>query len=246
MLGGYIRPRPLQSYPLVYIDYGWAAALNLPYDRYSNQTAMEAIGAYCATSVDNRVNEFLFSAGDQIAIPRCLQTALALYLTDASCRSQSAVPAYLLATGHTKAAIKAQAIYPLGQGNAIANNITRITPTDFDESVRSTQFHFRILRYGYGYGFRGVTIYIATVALLLHVLVALIHIGVVMTKGMSSSSWGSVGEMIVLAVNSQPTEKLQKTCAEVDETATWGFIVKVREPRKIISELFLLEMRQSR
>jgi hypothetical protein len=85
------------------------------------------------------------------------------------------------------------------------------------------------MQYGYGYSFRRILIYIAITVLLIHVLLALTHMGTVLVGGLSSRAWSTMGEMMVLAVNSSSTEQLRNTCASVSSMETWGFVTHVRE-----------------
>jgi hypothetical protein len=44
-----------------------------------------------------------------------------------------------------------------------------------------------------------------------------------------SNSWGSIGELIVLLINSEPSMELQDTCAGIDSKLTWRKRVDIRE-----------------
>ena len=93
----------------------------------------------------------------------------------------------------------------------------------------STPVHFEILRYGYGWGFRGIPIKVAVAVLLLQALMTLIHTVTICFGRWTSGCWTTVGEIIVLAINSVHTERLRNTSAGVQELSTWKESVKVRE-----------------
>lgn len=44
-----------------------------------------------------------------------------------------------------------------------------------------------------------------------------------------SDAWGSIGEIIALAVNSEVAPSLKNTCVGIEETKTWKHIIQVRE-----------------
>lgn len=85
------------------------------------------------------------------------------------------------------------------------------------------------MQYGYGCGFKGPFIYIAVIILIVHVVVASIHIGVVLREGTRSSVWSSPGELLALAINSEREPKLGNTGAGVRSKQTWALMAKVRE-----------------
>jgi hypothetical protein len=96
-------------------------------------------------------------------------------------------------------------------------------------SSKYTELHLEVVQYGYGYGFKGPFIYIAVIILIVHVIAALIHIGVVLRDGTSSSVWSSSGEMLALAINSEREPKLRNTGAGIMSKQTWALMAKVRE-----------------
>lgn len=92
------------------------------------------------------------------------------------------------------------------------------------------QLRFTMYRLGYGYGINGKLIKFAAAILLLHVAISIGHIITTLTiRPWTSGSWATVGGIMALAMNSEPTEKLQNTCAGVAEGSTWNEIVKIRE-----------------
>jgi hypothetical protein len=96
-----------------------------------------------------------------------------------------------------------------------------------------------VLRYGYGYDFRGILVSIAVAIPLIHVALALLYMGIVLAGALSNSAWSTMGDIMVLAVNSSSTEHLRNTCAGVDKKETWGLVTRVRETSEEQLELIL-------
>ncbi|KAK7432990.1 hypothetical protein QQZ08_000461 [Neonectria magnoliae] len=86
--------------------------------------------------------------------------------------------------------------------------------------------------YQYAYTFRnGTTILIAMVVLLLHVVIALSHTGIIIFSSTpwASSGWGSFGQLMALALRSRGIEGLGNVGAGVASSQTWKREVSVRD-----------------
>jgi hypothetical protein len=83
-------------------------------------------------------------------------------------------------------------------------------------------------RYGYGYGMSTVTKKFAAVVLLGQAVIAIATVAALALSKHVSSSWSSVGELVALAINSNPTPKLQNTGAGISRLDTWKEKVMVR------------------
>ena len=92
-----------------------------------------------------------------------------------------------------------------------------------------TKINFKATRYGYGWGLKGTAIKLANAALLLHAALCFAHTASSLWRGRTYSLAKSIGEMIALAMNSAPTEKLKNTCAGIKSLGTWKKNVVVRE-----------------
>lgn len=92
-----------------------------------------------------------------------------------------------------------------------------------------TEMKIAVQRYGYGYGFNGVPVVLATAALSLYSLLAIGHIILIILGRRTFNSFSGMGEMLALAWNSNPTQGLRNTSAGIDKTATWKQVVRVRE-----------------
>jgi hypothetical protein len=90
-------------------------------------------------------------------------------------------------------------------------------------------------RYGYGYRWEGSrTTQFGISVLLLHMVVAIMHTVFVLsellgTNGGIQRSWETIPEMFALMMNSRPSERLQNTCAGIEEDTTWHEKVGIRE-----------------
>ena len=91
-----------------------------------------------------------------------------------------------------------------------------------------TRVDMAFSRYGYGYGMNTITKKFAAAVLLLQAVIALATVVALALSKRISSSWSSVGELLALAINSNPTPRLQNTGAGVSRLDTWKEQVMVR------------------
>ncbi len=228
--------------PPIYIDPGWAESLNVVQSATQNLTGLGALGLACVTALTRDGAPPRTRGSDPMI--QCLDSALAIYLTDGLTRLQSSIPMYFVATGQTPRNTEVLDIHYLDHPWRPGNSIASLTLPDFRDPTRFTELYMPVWRYGYGFGFPsggngGITLYLATAVLLLHALLALVHMAILLSSGRSSSAWGSVGEMLVLALNSRGSARLQNTCAGVGESKTWGMKVQIRETTEEHLELVL-------
>jgi hypothetical protein len=117
----------------------------------------------------------------------------------------------------------------------LESNITWYPPDEpFDVVARRntsqwTEIEWEVLRFGYGWGFNGITIYFAATILLLHAVLAIIHVLFALSQKWATNSWTSTMELLALAMNSTPTQRLSNTSAGIRKSATWKEIVRIRE-----------------
>jgi hypothetical protein len=85
--------------------------------------------------------------------------------------------------------------------------------------------------YGYGYSATTITAKVAIAVLLLHSALAIGHTIVVCfpKKVWTCDSWGTIGGLVVLAMNSRPDERLMNMSAGIKLKRSWQEIVKIRE-----------------
>ncbi|KAL2352943.1 hypothetical protein BJ546DRAFT_161069 [Cryomyces antarcticus] len=83
-----------------------------------------------------------------------------------------------------------------------------------------TRLNVEVLRYGYSYGVRSVTGWIALVVPIIHGTMALGAMAVLVFDRKLSTAWGSLGKLLVLALNSGSPPELRNTGAGVSRLDT--------------------------
>ena len=86
-----------------------------------------------------------------------------------------------------------------------------------------------VQRNGYGYGFQGLPIKLATAALMMYLVLVLAHVVFICTSGQTYHGYSNMGEIIALAWNSAPAKELENTSAGIENTRTWKHAIKVEE-----------------
>lgn len=81
---------------------------------------------------------------------------------------------------------------------------------------------------GLGYEASTTTDYLATVVVLIYLLLSLSHVVWTLKQQISSSSWDTAIELVLLAFNSPPEPALRGTSAQIHRWDTYKRIVKVR------------------
>jgi hypothetical protein len=192
-----LEPRPL------YIGIDWAESLNL--NLSGSSTSMESLlqSDSASVCVDNAyyVNNSYF------------QDILALALADGLARVGSGHSLSILLVNESSALLLVDGFdddgYVLDGAQAMAT-VSNWTRLDIAFS-----------RYGYGYGISTVTKRFAVAVLLGQAAIALATVATLaLSKGISNS-WSSVGELMVLAIKSKPTQRLENTGAGVSRLDTW-------------------------
>lgn len=91
------------------------------------------------------------------------------------------------------------------------------------------QWDFQVWRWGYSYGARNITTKLSLALLLAHAAFALGFMVYLCFAGWRTSAWSSIGELIALALKSQPTQQFQGTDAGISRSKTWAQNVRIRE-----------------
>jgi hypothetical protein len=163
-------------------------------------------------------------------ISECLALGMALYLTDGLSRLQNNM--FLLTNITSEVALSKISGQPV-LSEVFMDINTKMAVAEIQDSSQYRLVNTSIYRYSYVCGVGGQSgdfmMIFAAAILLLHVLLALIHIAVVIYGGSRSNAWGKWGELLALAINSAPTSALQNTCAGIDKSETWSQVVRVRE-----------------
>ncbi len=107
------------------------------------------------------------------------------------------------------------------------------SPRAFDSNAcaDSKILKFSAYQYRYGRGIHGIAIKLANVSLLLHVALCVSQAARNLWSGRTYCLVGSIGEIIVLAMNLTPRERLRNTCAGIHSLSTWKKNVVVRETK---------------
>ena len=111
------------------------------------------------------------------------------------------------------------------------NFSTKQNWTDWNTEIHRqnwTTWNIETYQYGYGYSLTNATSKIAAGILILYGVIAIIAILSILVRSCNSDSWSSLGELLILAMNSPPTEVLRNTGAGVGRFKTWKEVVKVR------------------
>jgi hypothetical protein len=208
------RIADFQNLQVIHLDLEWVATLNAPTPAISssdpNPSYLIDMAVWCNENWDSE-------------LAACITWNLAATFADGIARAYMRVPQIFWQGSD----IGERKYDPLEALSLTHEN--EISYQDLQNSSRFTAYNVQVSEFGYGYNMSGITIRIAAAILLLHVLVAVIHVSIVLRDGRTSFSWSTMTEMIVLAMNSMPTERLRNTCAGVWELGTWKEIVKVRE-----------------
>jgi hypothetical protein len=185
-----------------------------------NVTAFEEIGEVCVYS---NTHEYTFPEGCD-SMTECLARGMTLYLTDGLSRLLNNM--LLLATVFRDSA----SLVPDGQRTTMSD--LSVAETDTTVAKPQDPSRYQLLKnsaysYEYGWGLQDgqvvdfTMIFRATV-LLLHLLLALVHIAIAIYSDWRSNSRGKLGELLALAINPAPTPALQNTCARISRSETWS------------------------
>ncbi|KAL9615115.1 MAG: hypothetical protein Q9167_000433 [Letrouitia subvulpina] len=95
---------------------------------------------------------------------------------------------------------------------------------------------------GYAYSISGLAPKVTITILLVYCFLTVLHLFYTTLTGISSTSWDSISEFMVLAVNSSPTEKLRNTCAGIISMNIYKLPVRVLTSRDEADEDEHLEL----
>ena len=102
-------------------------------------------------------------------------------------------------------------------------------PEPADIATSWTQVSFPVKRYGYGWGFDTVAVKIATAILILHAVAVIAHCCYIMYSGLKYSFIDSLGDLVALALVSEPPVPFQATSVGVARGSTWSQSTAIRE-----------------
>ncbi|RGP60096.1 hypothetical protein FLONG3_10998 [Fusarium longipes] len=137
-------------------------------------------------------------------VQRCLSISLAAHVTELLSRLE----------------------FPYAYDKLTESNTSSLAPTTGDYVIHEEYF---IPGYGYDWKSSRLIPFVFSV-LLLHVLIALVHMAIVLSSCHTwhSSSWSSFGQMIVLALRSKALDGLGSVGAGISSSRTWNMPVSIR------------------
>ncbi|TGO12429.1 hypothetical protein BTUL_0088g00050 [Botrytis tulipae] len=97
------------------------------------------------------------------------------------------------------------------------------------DNPRTSSWKFDFWRRGYTYGIKSSTTRLALAALLTHTLMAFIFIVYLCFAGWTTKSWGSIGELVALALISRRTKGFRGTDAGISRAETWAQNLRIAE-----------------
>ncbi len=193
---------PLSNHTLIRLQNDWLDALNTPFQLESPDLKTGALYNYTpyVTIPDICAVPFyvIFEEG-------CLGISLSVFLAEALSKVQNPFTSFRVwnDTGHPQPSFVD--LVPLsGTGTPLAGGDVPLQ--DMLDPAKFTAVDLVFSHYVYGYGFRGVTIYIALAVLLLYVLLVLAHSALVLwlTDPGAGGAWFDMSNFLVLALRSSP------------------------------------------
>jgi hypothetical protein len=121
-----------------------------------------------------------------------------------------------------------------GNGKSIYN-----LPPNFDKS-KAAHFTLHATINGYAYNSSGRATILSCVVLICYCVMVIVHMLFSMRIGLCSQAWDTVSEVVALAMQSRPTEKLRNTCAGIVSKTTFTHLVRVRRTGEVGEHLELL------
>ncbi|KAL8993774.1 MAG: hypothetical protein Q9169_006094 [Polycauliona sp. 2 TL-2023] len=176
----------------------------------------------------------------QESIPWRISTALGLYLTEALTRVHATSNNGTVLC-HTNAR-KQEKVFMLGDLDADEpqwwpQNQSFI---DYAHEQGWAELEFRVARYGYSWSFEGRLVKAAVAVLVMQALIGLAHICYIISGGLTIPSWSTMGEMLILAIDSSPSARLQTAALTPKGRYTlWSETVQIRKTKEKKLELVL-------
>ena len=208
-------------WPKVQVDLDWLKNLN-----QDISSSRGGISAFAAIAADAGIDE-----RNDATHPPVIETILAMMITDALARvgGNATLQGELKGRGE---------LGPAGWKNGpwVEEYMEFGDAYDVDPPTLSdgdTWHNAKLLVYvnGHGYSLTGGTRKFACAVLLFHAALAVLHIAYSLKSGLSSSSWDTIAELVALAINSTPLEKLKNTCAGIESSNLMGQPTRILESK---------------
>ena len=208
----------IPSLQQIQIDPSWAASLNVDIPNSTTTLTMEQIIRIAAW-----MNSDAWSNGTSDSFLNLVATGIGMMITDGLARVSLSDQLVAVVSDDSGTYLQ----------NWGTNSSLDSTLTAPDINPAWLELDFSSYRQGWSYSLTPKTVKFALAVLLLHFIVAVVHTGIVVGSRhvWVTKSWKSMGELLVLAINSDRTDKLQNTCAGVGVSSTWRKTLKIRETR---------------
>jgi hypothetical protein len=209
-------PDQILNLQQIQIDPAWAASLNVEIPNSSHTLTMEQVVRLSAN-----MNVDAWSNGTTDGLLDLVAAGVGMMVTDGLARLSWSDQLVALVSDN-------DGYYLQNWGTNASLDATRMSPNISSDWLN---LDFASYRQGWSYSLTGVTIKLALGVLLLHLAIAVIHTVIVVgsREAWSTKSWRTMGELLVLAVNSDRSDKLQNTCAGIESSSTWRKKLKIRE-----------------
>ena len=89
-----------------------------------------------------------------------------------------------------------------------------------------------VQRNGYGYGFEGVHIKLATIVLEIYIALVCVHVTAMIVGGRMYKGYSDMSDILALAWSSESTAEMKKLSAGIKNHQTWRRVVRVREKER--------------
>lgn len=227
---------------LIQLDLEWLAALDNGTGRGRGHSFFERLRRACLDYLLFEDND-LHSPHKQPSINLCMASGLSLGITEGLSKLPYHFSAHFLGLpGSDPPDLNRRPYMTLSPWATISPRSTgyntRITdwgwkpatlsPSEIREA--STRLEFAVFGELHGYGFHGVTIMLAFVALFLYVATVFVHILIIsFGTRWSSRAWKKLGEFFVLAIQSPVPSVLENTGGGVKSSSTWKARVAIQE-----------------
>ena len=208
---------------LIDISLEWASALNVPIPD-SPLTTIETLLNTTSSKLHDFSDPFDQDHLNQLGAEN-LAAVLAVLTADGLARVGLNYDLYVPYNSTTFACAVCNPGYPSSDACDLCGNGKYPA---ISNSANWTSWKIDYYQYGYGYGITNVTTRIAVTVLILYGLIALAAIINILVRNCNSSSWLSLGELLVLATNSPSSTALRNTGAGIGRLNTWKEVVRVR------------------
>jgi hypothetical protein len=96
------------------------------------------------------------------------------------------------------------------------------------DPANTTAFNFVLTDYGYGYGTRPTSVYLAMAVILTYCIITMLYIIYTIITGSSSTAWNSGIELVTLALQSKKPDHLGHSSVGIDSIKTFSESVGIR------------------